>query len=124
MNDFNILFYLFVKKSTALRRPSEFRRASVFISRADLSPRTNRQDEEDDMMSASNLQDEAPRSKRSKSILRGSGKKSSSDLKSSRSADTFEETMRDHQNKKDILNYLDNLIESVKWLASFSRSKD
>lgn len=76
------------------------------------------------MISASSLQDDVSRSKISKSSLRGSGKKSSSDLKSSRSADTLKETMRDQQNKKDILNYLDNLIESVEWLALLSRNKD
>lgn len=76
------------------------------------------------MISASSSQDETARSKRSKSSLRGSGKKSSPDLKSSKSVDTYKETMRDRQNKKDILNYLDNLIESVKWSALLFRNKD
>lgn len=75
------------------------------------------------MISSSSLQDDASRGKRSKFTLRET-KKSSSDLKSSKSADTLKETMRDYQNKKDILNYLDNLIESVEWLALLSRNKD
>lgn len=93
----------------------------------DLSAIMNRQNEDDDLISAVSLQDEArpAKSKRSKASLRGSSRKSLLDLKSSISTDTYKETLRDQQNKKDVLNYLDSLIESVEWLVvSLCRNKD
>lgn len=107
-----------------MRRPSDFRRASVFVPKQNLNARRNKIDDEDGTSSASSVQNEGLRGKKSKSSFKGSGKRSSTlDSKSSRSASSRE--MRRHQpmieqSKKDILDYLDNLIESVEWLVLFS----
>lgn len=118
--DFDINNFSF--KSSALRRPSDFRRASVLISRQDLPARRNRDD--DLTGSAFSLPDEDSKSRKQKSSLKDVSKKpSTADSRLSRSVSSKE--MKRHQpmmeqSKRDILDYLDGLIECVEWSALFS----
>lgn len=115
-----IMFFHF--KSSVLRRPSEFRRASALIARQDI--KRNRNIEETDTISGFSSQDEDAGDQRLKSSLRESGKRLfTPDSKSSRSASVKEvkrqQPMIEHS-KKDILDYLNNFIECVEWLAKIS----
>lgn len=102
-----------------MKRPSAFHRMSILMSRQDLNARRNGIDDGDVTVSAFSLQEEDAKSKNLKSSL--SGKRPSTvDSRTSRSVSVRE--MRRHQpmlehSKKDILDYLDGLIESVEWSA-------
>lgn len=73
-------------------------------------------------MSVATLQDEIPRSRKQKSSSKGLDRRSEpsvSESKSSRSVSSKETRTQPvtEQIKKDILDYLDNLIEKTEWLV-------
>lgn len=100
-----------------LRRPSAFLTPSIVASR--LGVKRKGDDEENATISMATLQDESPKSRKQKSSLKGFDKRSEpfvSDSKSSKSV-SLKEVKKPvgEQIKKDILDYLDNLIEKTEW---------
>lgn len=105
-----------------LRRPSHFVTASNLVSRQELDLKGKGDGEGNTTISMTTLQDEIPRNRKQKSNLKGFDKRSEpsvSESKSSKSVDLKETKKQpeDEQIKKDILDYLDNLIEKSEWLA-------
>lgn len=95
-----------------LRRPSVFMRPSILISKQDLPAKGKRNDEE------TISQDESSRSRK----LKPSSRSKKSDLSTSglsRSVSLWEVQKQPmiEQIKKDILDYLDNIIESAESLV-------
>lgn len=105
-----------------LRRPSHFVTASNLVLQQELDLKGKGDDEGNTTISMATLQDETPRNRKQKSSLKGFDKRSEpsvSDSKSSKSVN-LKETKKQlvgEQIKKDILDYLDNLIEKSEWLA-------
>jgi len=102
-----------------LRRPSHFVTTSNVISRQNLDAQ-RKEDEENTIISMATLQDEVPKRKQ-KSNLKGLDKRSEpsvSESKSSKSVSSKEIRKQPvtEQIKKDILDYLNNLIEKTEWL--------
>lgn len=103
--------------------------ASALASRQDLDAKRKGDDEGNATISVATLQDEIPRSRKQKSSLKGSDKRSEpsvSESKSSKSISSKEIKKQPvgEQIKKDILDYLDNLIEKTEWLALLFYIKD
>lgn len=99
-----------------LRRPSHFVTASNIISRQDLDEK-RKGDDENTTISVASLQDDT-RSRKQKSDSKGYDKKSERSASESKSVSLKE--IKKHplveQIKKDILDYLDSLIEKTEWL--------
>ncbi|XP_011694340.1 PREDICTED: dynein heavy chain 10, axonemal [Wasmannia auropunctata] len=109
-----------VKRRSVLRRPSHFVTASSIASRQDLAARKKGGgDDENTAMSMATLQDETPRNRKLKSSLKGLDKRSElsvSESKSSKSVSSKEiRKPVTEQIKRDILDYLDKLIEKTEW---------
>lgn len=99
------------------------------ISRQDLDAKKRGNNEETPTISVTTFQDEVSRGRKQKSSLKGLDKKSelsASESKSSKSVSLKEIKKYPviEQTKKDILDYLDNLIEKTEWLALLSYIKD
>ncbi|XP_011874224.1 PREDICTED: dynein heavy chain 10, axonemal [Vollenhovia emeryi] len=109
-----------VEARAVLRRPSHFVTASTYASRQDLDAKRKADDEGNTTISAATLQDEIPRSRKQKSSLKGFDRRSEpsiSESKSSKSISSKEIQKQPvgEQIKKDILDYLENLIEKTEW---------
>jgi len=101
-----------------LRRPSHFVTTSTIISRQNLDAK-RKGDEENTTISMTTLQDEVPRRKQ-KSNLKGLDRRSEPSVSESSKSVSSKEIRKQpitEQIKKDILDYLDNLIEKTEWLA-------
>lgn len=116
-----------------LRRPSHFVTVSNLVSRQDLDARekggSDRKGggDRNTTISVSTLQDELPRNRKQKSSLKGLDKRSEpsiSESKSSKSISSKEIKKPGEQIKKDILDYLNNLIEKTEWLVLLFNIKD
>lgn len=107
-----------------LRRPSHFVTASNIVSRQDLDANRKADDEGNTTISVATLQDEVLKSRKQKSSLKGLDGKSElsiSESKSSKSVHSkkIRKQPMIEQLKRDILDYLENLIEKTEWLALF-----
>jgi len=104
-----------------LRRPSNFATASNIISRQNLDTNRKADDEENTTISMATLQDEVLKSRKQKSNLKGLDEKSEQSILESSKSDSKEIKKQPvtEQLKRDILDYLENLIEKTQWLALF-----
>lgn len=100
-----------------LRRPSQFA-TSASVSQQDLDVRRKGDDERSTTISVVTFQDEISRRKQS-SLKEFDRRSEPSVSESSKSIDVKEKLPVGEQIKKDILDYLGNLIEKVEWLALF-----
>ncbi|KYN03638.1 Dynein heavy chain 10, axonemal, partial [Cyphomyrmex costatus] len=109
-----------VEAKSMLRRPSHFVTASNIVSRQDLDANRKEDDEGNITISVATLQDEGLKSRKQKSSLKeldGKSEPSISESKSSKSIHSKEIKKQPitEQLKRDILDYLDNLIEKTEW---------
>ncbi|XP_018050925.1 PREDICTED: dynein heavy chain 10, axonemal [Atta colombica] len=106
-----------VEMKSMLRRPSNFVTASNIISRQDLDTNRKADDEENTTISMATLQDEVLKSRKQKSNLKGLDEKSEQSISESSKSDSKEIKKQPvtEQLKRDILDYLENLIEKTQW---------
>lgn len=109
-----------------LRRPSQFVTPSLSLFQQE-QVKKKRDDERGTTISMATFQDEISRSRKQKSSLKGFDRKSEPSISESSKSIISKEVKQlpvGEQIKKDILDYLDNLIEKAEWLVLLFYIKD
>ncbi|KYN43305.1 Dynein heavy chain 10, axonemal, partial [Trachymyrmex septentrionalis] len=110
----------YVEAKSMLRRPSDFVTASNIVSRQNSDANKKVDDEGNTTISMATLQDEVLKNRKQKSNLKGLDGKSEQSISASKSSKSvhskeMKKQPVNEQLKRDILDYLDNLIEKTEW---------